>query len=102
MLRNYKSIFGERVYLSDEKWNHITHKHPEVKRYCNRFREVFDRPDIVKISKRDSKVHLYYKFYNDIFGGKYLLVITNSERKTIITAFITDKIKVGEVLWQKK
>jgi len=102
MTKNYRTIFEEKVSLTDEKWNHVTHKHPEVKKFSNRIREVLGLPDIVKISKRDSGVHLYYKFYKDIFGGKFLLVITNSEKKIIVTAFITDKIKVGEVLWQKK
>lgn len=102
MIKNFKTVFGNTVYLADEKWEHIIHKHPEVKKYAGRIREVLSLPDLVKLSKRDPKVHLYYKYYNDIFNGKHFLVVTSYERESIITAFITDKIKAGALIWQKK
>lgn len=65
-------------------------------------RDVLFTPDLVKISKKDRFVHLYYKFYSDIFNGKYLLIVTQSKIRRIITIYVTDKIKVGEVLWPQK
>ncbi|MDI6731751.1 MAG: hypothetical protein QME05_04140 [Candidatus Margulisbacteria bacterium] len=102
MIRNFKSVLGEIVLLPDERWEHIQQRHPEANKYSNYIREVLASPDLVKISKKDINVHLYYKFYPDIHGGKYLLIITSSLKKKVVTMFITDRIKVGEVLWQKK
>lgn len=102
MFRNYKTIFGEKVFLEDKDWAHIFHRHPEVKRYVSRIRDVLLHPNLVKISKKDPFVHLYYRFYSDIFSGKYLLIVTQSKIRRIITIYVTDKIKVGEVLWPQK
>jgi hypothetical protein len=102
MIRNFRTIFGEKAHLTDREWDHIVHRHPEIKKYGRRIHEILALPDLVKISKRDPDVHLYYRFYNDIFNGKYLLVVVNHSRRKVVTMFITDKIKVGEVLWQKK
>jgi len=69
---------------------------------CRRLGEVLSLPDVVKLSRRDPGVHLYYKHYDNIYGGKYLLAVVNSRRKSIATIFVTDKIKAGETLWAKK
>lgn len=65
--------------------------------------DVLSAPDYVKKSKRDKNVLLYYKFYGDIFGGKYFLVVVMKNlRSFILTCYITDMIKKGETLWEKK
>jgi hypothetical protein len=101
-MKRYRTVFGEEVVLPEEKWNHIMHKHPEVKQFFEKIEDVLFLPDVVKLSRRDPKVHLYYRFFREIYGGKYLLVVTNSARKSISTVFITDKIKVGETIWPGK
>ena len=103
MIRRFRTAFGEIVYLPDERWVHIVDKHPEIKRYITKIREVLIYPDIVKLSKKDGKSHLYYKFFPEIYSGKYLLVVVKHNReKFIVTCFVTDKIKEGEVKWQKE
>lgn len=102
MHRQYQTVFGESVCLTEEKWNHVKHKHPEVEKYLEKIDKVLSLPDIVKLSRRDPNFHLYYKFFPEIYRGKYLLVVTNSRRKSVSTVFITDKIKVGETIWPKK
>ena len=102
MIGHYKTVFGEEVNLSEEKWKHIVDGHPEVKRFAGKIKKVLTMPDLVKLSKRDPGVHLYYKFFNEIYGGKHLLVVVNGHAKTISTVFITDKIKVGETIWPGK
>jgi len=102
MLKRYRTVFGEEVLLTNEKWNHVAHRHPEAEKFIEKVKEVLSLPDVVKLSKRDPSVHLYYKFYNGIYDGKYLLVVTDSVRKLISTIFITDKIKVGEIIWPGK
>lgn len=96
-------IFNNAIELTDERWRHITREHPEVEPYKEKIQEVLSSPDYVKKSKRDAEVLLYYKFYGDIFDGKYLLVATKKGlRSFILTCYITDIIKRGETLWEKK
>lgn len=96
-------IFKNPIELTDERWHHIIKEHPEVKPYKERMQEVLLMPDYVKRSKRGKDVLLYYKFYGDIFSGKYLLaVVMKGLRSFILTCYITDIIKKGENLWEKK
>lgn len=96
-------IFEDTIELTDERWSHIIKEHPEVESYKEKILEVLTSPDYVKKSKRDAEVLLYYKFYDDIFGGKYLLVAARKGlRSFILTCYITDIIKRGETLWEKK
>lgn len=96
-------IFTDIIELTDERWSHIIREHPEVESHKERIQEVLSSPDYVKRSKRDAEVLLYYKYYDDIFGGKYLLVsVKKGLRSFILTCYITDIIKRGETLWEKK
>jgi len=96
-------IFKDVYELTDERWTHIIREHPEVEQYKKRIQAVLSSPNYVKKSKRDTEVLLYYKFYDDIFDGKYLLVAARKGlRSFILTCYITDIIKKGETLWEKK
>ncbi len=96
-------IFNNAIELTDERWSHIIREHPEVEPYKEKIQEVLLSPDYVKKSKRDAEVLLYYKFYGDIFNGKYLLVAAKKGlRSFVLTCYITDIIKKGETLWEKK
>lgn len=96
-------IFNDTVELTDERWHHIIKEHPEIEPYKEKVQEVLSMPDYVKRSLRDSEVLLYYKFYSAIYDGKYMLVVAKKGlRSFILTCYITDIIKRGETLWEKK
>ncbi len=93
---------GIQVELTDERWQHIVTEHPEVGRFKNRLSEILSKPDLVKCSKRDKDVLLYYRYYSDIFGGKYLLAVVKiHKRPFLLTYYVTDRIKEGGVIWQR-
>jgi hypothetical protein len=99
---NYAAIVMT-LCLTDERWLHIVTEHPEVRRYKDRIQEVLASPEYVKMSKRDSDVLLYYKFYNDIFKGKYIIaVVKRQSRSFILSCYIRDVIKKGVTVWEKK
>jgi len=99
----YIDKFGNPVELRRERWAHIAREHPEVVPFKNRIGEVLKDADYIKRSVRDINVLMYYKYYNDIFSGKYLLVVVKKAiRSFILTCYITDMIKKGETLWAKK
>lgn len=80
----YEDVFGESIGLTDERWFHIVKEHPEVNHYKARIAEVLALPDYVKKSSRDEDVWLYYKFYADIFNGKYMPVVAKKGLRSFI------------------
>ena len=57
----------------------------------------------MKKSNRDADVLLYYKFYDDIVSGKYMLIVAKKGfHSFILTCYITDMIKKGVSVWEKK
>ena len=102
MATAFEDVFGHRLYLDGDRREHILAEHPEVRPYLKRLAEVFRFPEWVKRSRRNSQVHLYYRFYPDILNGKYLLGIAMiAPRSLVLTCYITDSIKQGELLWPK-
>lgn len=94
--------FGNEIHLTDERWTYIRVQHPEISPYLEEIIETLRAPEVVKKSKRDGKVHLYFKFFDHILGGKFILVVVKMEaRKFIITAYVTDYVKKGETIWEK-
>ena len=99
----FTDLFGDNIELTDERWLHIVREHPETGQYKDRIKEVLLIPDYVKRSRRDDKVLLYYKWFDDILSGKYcLLVAKKGLRSFILTCYITDSIKKGGTVWEKR
>ncbi len=80
-------------------------KHPEVRRFFDRVAETLATPELVKKSVSDTRVDLYYRFYQDLFGGKYLVVVVKHLEHVghsfISTIYVTDKVKEGEMVWPR-
>jgi hypothetical protein len=97
-----ESLFNKKIRLTKERWKHIIFKHPEVKKHIERVKSTLTQPDRVRKSRYDSKVWLYYKFYKRL--RKYLTVVIKilNDEGFVITAYITDKIKLGEDLWKER
>ncbi|HEX67935.1 MAG TPA: hypothetical protein ENG13_02590 [bacterium] len=71
----------------------------------DKIKETLLNPDKVVRSKTDPEVELFYRYYQSTpVTKKYLCVVVKVswEEAFIITAFFTDKIKRGEVLWEKE
>lgn len=99
----YLDLFGNSIELTEERWFHIIKEHPEVRMYKDKIREVLSDPDYVKKSSRNDEVILYYKWYGEIFSGKYFLMIAKKGlRSFVLTCYITDMIKRGETIWERK
>lgn len=100
----YRDYSGKEIELPEERWNHITKEHPEIKSLINKVGDVLANPDHVKLSKRDKEVFLYYRFYPDIQAGKYLLIVVKKgrERSFVLTGYITNAIRKGDTLWERK
>lgn len=66
---------------------------------------VLQTPNAVRRSRSDDDVRLFYGFYAETrVGGKWLCVVVkySLDDAFIITAYLTDSVKAGEILWPKK
>ena len=99
----YTDIFGDQIELTSERWFHIVQEHPEVSEYSSLFTEVLSDPDYVKKSNRDEDILLYYKLFENIRYGKYLIIVLKKNlRSFILTCYITDVLKKGATVWERK
>ncbi len=89
---------GLKVRTTQDYWNLIQIKHPEVKGKLLLIKQTLKIPDLITRSRIDKSVLLFYKKIN----GYWLCVVTKASILDgfIITAYITDKIKEGEKVWE--
>jgi hypothetical protein len=94
---------GRHIRLTDERLAHIL-EHPEMARMETEIQKVLLRPHVVKLSRTDGSVHLYYQHQTEtLVGSKWLCVVVKllPEDAFIMTAYLTDKLKQGEQQWPK-
>ncbi len=93
--------FGREVRLTDERLSHIL-EHPELRNMEAELERVTRQPQLVRRSRSDSAVHLFYGFYSQTaVSSKWLCVVVKYEKADafVITAYLTNKPKEGEDLW---
>ena len=96
------------VILTDERYEHIQKQHPELlPDYESAVKDTVIDPDSVRRSSRFQNAKLFTRYFENIRGGKYTVVVIVSDAKPeqrdwIITAYITRKLGDGEIEWQKK
>ena len=67
--------------------------------------ETLREPDVVIASPSDPLAKLYYHFYRrTTVGGKHLCVVVKVRQDDafVVTAYLTDRVKKGTVLWPKE
>ena len=96
--------FGRKVRLTDERLAHIL-EHAEMAGMAAEVERVLRQPQLVRRSRSDTAVRLFYEFYaQTIVGGKWLCVVVKYVENDafVVTAYLTDKPKAGEDLWPTK
>ena len=76
-----------------------------MKRMGRAIEETLTGPVRVIQSVSDSEANLYYRFYiGTRVGDKYLCVVVKirQEDAFVLTAYLTDSIKKGDVIWPRK
>lgn len=67
--------------------------------------ETLAEPEVVIQSLADTKAHLYHRFYVETrVGDKHLCVVVKIQEDDafVVTAYLTDRIRKGVVLWRAK
>ena len=99
-------LSGE-VELRDERERHIIENHPDLlPEHRHRIGETLTDPDQVRISSRFKAARLFSRWFANVRGGKYIVVVVVSEsgavrRHWIITAYIARRLVGGEIEWKK-
>jgi hypothetical protein len=96
-----KDRFSRRIKLTKERWNHIVKTHPELKDRLEDLKGALEDPELIKRSIYDENVALFYRYYEHIYEGKHMCIVVRLDEESIVTAYITDRVKKGEVVWKK-
>jgi len=97
------SKLGKAIKLDEDRWKHVM-EHPEMKNQIHRIKETLVDPDEVRESVRAPSIWLFYKLYHHSpVSEKYMLVVVEvlDGEGFIVTAFFTDKVKKGGLIWKK-
>jgi hypothetical protein len=103
-MRILEDCFGHKVRLTGERLAHIL-EHPEMARMAGEIERVLRTPQLVRRSRSDEAVRLYYEFHaQTLVGGKWRCAVVKyaSDDAFVVTAYLTDKPKPGEDLWPAK
>lgn len=103
-MKTLEDCFGNHVRLTDERLAHIL-DHPEMAGMEAEIVGVLRQPKLVRRSRSDAAVSLFYEFYaQTTVGGKWLCVVVKyaADDAFVVTAYLTNKPKAGDDLWPKK
>ena len=94
-----------KIRFTFERKLHLEQTHPEMVNQENKIKETLLSPDKIVLSNTNSKVELFYKYFeNSQVNAKYLCVVVKyiNDDNFIITSYFTDIIKKGKLIWKKK
>src|SRR5437762_896624 len=98
-------VRGRRLRLTKERVNHLETDHPEMREQFERIAETVRKPEQIVESRIDQAVELYYRLYTSTpVTMKYLCVVVKDSATDgfVLTAYFTDTVKKGRIVWQKK
>lgn len=101
----FEDIHNRQIRLTIERQLHFELDHPEMSRQIGKIQETLMKPDVIVKSRTDPDVELYYRHYDTTpVTEKYLCVVVKIlvSDLFIITAYFTDTIKRGKIVWEKK
>ncbi len=104
-MKLFKDIHGRQIRLTPERQEHIETDHPEMSGQIAKIQNTLKNPDVIVRSRTDPEVELFYRHYDKTpVTEKYLCVVVKvlANDLFIITAYFTDTIKRGIILWEKK
>lgn len=95
---------GIPIRLTEERWRHIVHRHPEMAGQREQVLETLVEPDLIQ--EGDSGERLAIRFYPKTpLTSKFLIVAyrkVSSEDGFILTAYLTNQPSARRtVLWKR-
>jgi hypothetical protein len=103
-MKGLNDCFGIKVRLTDERLAHIL-EHPEMQGMTDGLERALQQPELVRRSRSDPKVRLFYEYHaQTLIGGKWLCIVVKYMETDafVVTAYLTDKPKEGVDLWSTR
>ena len=97
---NILTPLGFRVRTSDEYWQKLILKHPDIEGVELEIKQALIEPDEVRRSSQDSDVFLFYRIMKRKRWAVAVARQLNGDG-FLITAYQTDAVKEGESVWHK-
>jgi hypothetical protein len=95
------------VELTSERERHIVERHPDLlPEHYDLLVATLADPDLVRRSSRLGNARLFSRRFDQVHGGKHLVVVVLSDpgpdhRHWIITAYFARRLAGGEMEWQR-
>jgi hypothetical protein len=95
------------VELTVERERHIAQRHPELlPEHYDLMAATLAAPDLVRRSPRLGNARLFSRWFDQIRGGKNMVVVVVSHpapdrRHWIVTAYLARRLAEGEIEWQQ-
>ncbi len=99
----FTDYLGRKIRLTPERRKHIL-EHPEMLEWVEKIPEVLSRPERVVRSHFDPESELFYVWKTRTrVGPKYLcvVVVVKPDDAFVLTAYLTNAVKRGEILWPR-
>jgi hypothetical protein len=100
LLRDYQNRL---VRFTAERLAHVL-EHPEMLAMKDEIALALQEPDYVIQSRSDENAVVHCKYYHrTAVGNKWLSIVVkyNDDDAFVITAFLTNKLHKGDILWQR-
>lgn len=95
---------GNDVELTDERERHIAECHPDIlPEYQDQIAATLVDPDRVRCSSWLPNAKMFSRWFDQVRSGKHVVVVVMSDkaRNWIITAYLSRKLKGGELEWNR-
>lgn len=99
------SKLDKTIKLTEKIFNEIKLKHPEIRNQEDKIKETLTDPNVIRKSQYGDNIFLFYRFFKTTpVTQKYLMVAIKllNDNGFVITAYFTDRIKIGEEIWREK
>jgi hypothetical protein len=95
---------GVPIRLTEERWQHVMHRHPDMETQRERALETLVEPDMIQ--EGDFGTLLAARLYPETpLTRKYLVVVyreTNSEDGFVLTAYLASQLSARrDTLWKR-
>jgi hypothetical protein len=104
-VRTFQDYAGRQIRLTDERMEHIVTEHPEMVALLAIAEQTLAEPERVVTSLSGPDSILYYRSYTaTVVGDKLACIVVKSidHDPFILTAYFTDRVKKGDVIWPTK
>jgi hypothetical protein len=98
IIRDYRGI---DIRITEERLRHLRETHPEMLANESEIGLTLAEPQEVVQSTSDDRARLYYRRFDVTgLGSKLMCVLVlEGESPFVLTAYFTDRVKKGVVLW---